>query len=60
LERGRTSVSGAQSDINVIIGAIKTILWMFSFQLGIFLTLLGVLKLLSAKKTIFLSTILAV
>lgn len=57
LERGRTSVSGAQFDINVIIGAIKTILWMFSFQLGIYFTLLGILKLLSVKKSIFLSSV---
>jgi len=56
-ERGRTSVSGAQFDINVIIGAIKTILWMFSFQLGIYFTLLGILKLLSVKKSIFLSSV---
>ena len=57
LERGRTSVSGAQFDINVMIGAIKTILWMFSFQLGIYFTLLGILKLLSVKKSIFLSSV---
>jgi len=57
LERGRTSVSGAQFDISVIIGAIKTILWMFSFQLGIYFTLLGILKLLSVKKSIFLSSV---
>ena len=57
LERGRTSLSGAQFDISVIIGTIKTILWMFSFQLGIYFTLLGILKLLSVKKSIFLSSV---
>jgi hypothetical protein len=55
LERGRTSASGAQFDISVIIGMIKTILWMFSFQLGIYFTALGILKLLPVKKVYFRS-----
>jgi hypothetical protein len=58
LERGRTSISGAKADITVIIGAMKTILWMFSFQLGIYFTLLGILKLLAVKKSVFLSTVI--
>ncbi len=55
LERGRASTSGAQLDLSVVIGMIKTILWMFSFQLGIYFTSLGILKLLSVKKVYFTS-----
>lgn len=43
LARGRTSASGASFDPSVLIGALKTILWMFSFQLGIYLCLLGII-----------------
>lgn len=35
LERGGTSQAGNAFDMAVLIGAAKTILWMFSFQLGI-------------------------
>jgi len=37
LERGGTSVSGKSFDLSVLIGATKTILWMYSFQLGVLL-----------------------
>ena len=55
LERGRTSASGSQFDLSVFIGMIKTILWMFSFQLGIYFTVLGLLKLLHINKVYFRS-----
>ena len=42
LERGRTSSSGNTFDTNVLIGAVKTITWLFAFQLGIILTLLSI------------------
>ena len=35
LERGGTSAAGNTFDLDVLIGAIKTIVWMFSFQLGV-------------------------
>lgn len=35
LERGGTSSAGNSFDLDVLIGATKTILWMFSFQLGV-------------------------
>ncbi len=35
LERGNTSAAGNSYDADVLWGAIKTIVWMFSFQLGI-------------------------
>lgn len=35
LERGGKSASGNTFDLSVLIGAIKTILWMYSFQLGV-------------------------
>jgi hypothetical protein len=35
LERGGTSAAGNTFDISVVIGATKTILWMYSFQLGV-------------------------
>ena len=35
LERGGTSEAGNAFDLNVLIGATKTILWMFSFQIGV-------------------------
>jgi hypothetical protein len=35
LERGGTSAAGNAFDLDVLIGATKTILWMFSFQLGV-------------------------
>jgi len=35
LERGGTSAAGNTLDLDVIIGATKTILWMYSFQLGV-------------------------
>lgn len=35
LERGGTSASGNAFDLSVLIGAVKTILWMYSFQLGV-------------------------
>jgi hypothetical protein len=34
LERGGTSSAGNTFDIEVLVGATKTILWMYSFQLG--------------------------
>ena len=37
MERGGTSASGNAFDLSVLIGAIKTILWMYSFQLGVLL-----------------------
>lgn len=42
LERGRTSADGNAVDMDVLIGAIKTIVWLFAFQLGIILTLLSI------------------
>lgn len=42
LERGGRSAAGASFDASVLVGAIKTIVWMYSFQLG-------VLALLAAK-----------
>jgi hypothetical protein len=50
LARGRTSASGAAFDPSVLIGAIKTILWMFSFQLGIYLCLLGIIRRVAPKR----------
>jgi hypothetical protein len=35
LERGGTSEAGASFDFAVLVGASKTILWMYSFQLGV-------------------------
>jgi len=35
LERGGVSAAGNTFDLDVLIGAVKTILWMFSFQLGV-------------------------
>ena len=35
LERGGTSAAGNAFDVDVLIGATKTILWMYSFQLGV-------------------------
>lgn len=35
LERGGTSAAGNAFDLAVVIGAVKTIVWMFSFQLGV-------------------------
>ena len=35
LERGGTSEAGNAFDLEVLIGATKTVLWMFSFQLGV-------------------------
>jgi len=37
LERGGTSATGNTFDFSVVIGATKTILWMYSFQLGVLL-----------------------
>jgi len=37
LERGGASASGNTFDLSVLIGAVKTILWMYSFQLGVLL-----------------------
>jgi len=37
LERGGTSEAGNTVDLAVVIGATKTILWMYSFQLGVLL-----------------------
>jgi hypothetical protein len=50
LERGRTSAAGNTSDMSVIIGAIKTIFWLFSFQLGFFLITLGALLHINVHK----------
>jgi hypothetical protein len=44
LERGRTSAAGNALDLAVVIGAVKTAVWMFSFQLGLLFFALGVLK----------------
>lgn len=35
LERGGTSAAGNSFDLSVLVGATKTILWMYSFQLGV-------------------------
>lgn len=35
LARGEVSAAGNAFDLDVLIGAIKTIVWMFSFQLGV-------------------------
>lgn len=35
LERGGTSAAGNALDLDVVVGATKTILWMYSFQLGV-------------------------
>lgn len=35
LERGGTSAAGNTFDLQVLIGATKTVVWMFSFQLGV-------------------------
>lgn len=35
LERGGTSEAGNSFDLSVVIGATKTIVWMYSFQLGV-------------------------
>ena len=35
LERGGKSAAGGSFDASVVIGAIKTIVWMYSFQLGV-------------------------
>jgi hypothetical protein len=37
LERGGRSASGNIFDLSVLIGAVKTIMWMYSFQLGVLL-----------------------
>jgi len=50
LERGRTSVAGNDFDINVVIGTIKTIFWLFSFQLGIFFITLAALLQINVKR----------
>ena len=50
LERGGVSESGSASDSSVIVGAIKTIIWLFSFQLGIFFVFLGTLKAIRVSK----------
>ncbi len=41
MARGGTSAAGNAVDMAVIIGAIKTITWLFSFQLGIIFTIVG-------------------
>jgi hypothetical protein len=41
MARGGTSEAGNTVDMDVIIGAIKTITWLFSFQLGIIFTVIG-------------------
>jgi hypothetical protein len=35
LERGGTSAAGNAFDLDVLIGATKTVVWMYSFQLGV-------------------------
>jgi hypothetical protein len=35
LERGGTSAAGSTFDLSVLFGAARTILWMYSFQLGV-------------------------
>lgn len=35
LERGGRSEAGGTADLAVIVGAVKTIVWMYSFQLGV-------------------------
>jgi hypothetical protein len=52
LARGRTSSGGAAFDMSVLVGAVKTILWMFSFQLGVYLCLLGILMRVAPRKSI--------
>ena len=41
MARGGTSEAGNSLDAAVIIGAIKTIIWLFSFQLGIIFSVMG-------------------
>lgn len=41
LERGGTSEAGNTFDLAVVIGATKTILWMYSFQLGVLLLVIA-------------------
>jgi hypothetical protein len=41
IARGGTSEAGNAIDMDVIIGAAKVIIWMFSFQLGIIFTVIG-------------------
>lgn len=43
MARGGTSDAGNTLDMDVIIGAIKTITWFFSFQLGIIFTVTGIM-----------------
>jgi hypothetical protein len=50
LERGRTSTAGNSFDISVLIGTIKTVIWLFSFQLGIFFITLGALLHVSVNR----------
>ncbi len=41
MARGGTSAAGNTIDFDVIVGALKTIIWLFSFQLGIIFTIIG-------------------
>jgi hypothetical protein len=50
LERGRTSAAGNSFDLSVLIGTIKTVIWLFSFQLGVFCITLGVLLYVTINK----------
>jgi hypothetical protein len=40
MARGGTSAAGNTVDFDVIVGAIKTIVWLFSFQLGVTFTVI--------------------
>jgi hypothetical protein len=50
LERGRTSAAGNSFDASVFIGAMKTVIWLFSFQLGVFCITLGALLYIAVNK----------
>jgi hypothetical protein len=54
LARGRVSAAGAAFDWSVLAGAVKTILWMFSFQLGVYFCLLGSLARVAPKRGVII------
>lgn len=56
LERGGRSEAGNAVDAAVILGAVKTILWMYSFQLGV----LAIVLARSVRERLHTRTILAV
>lgn len=50
LERGRISAAGNGFDMAVLVGATKTVLWLFSFQLGLFFLTLAALLRANARR----------